>query len=131
VNRTNVYGELTADDGLAFSLSEMIRVPCGSGTADVLAEVELADSSMLSTPPEITLDLPSHILCPNWITIEDAADVTDLQDDVESVRWWANGHLLAPHVTRVFGGHTTFSVIACDSRGGCTRAEHTVQCVPL
>jgi hypothetical protein len=129
-NRINVYGEATPS-GITLQLTEMIRVPCGAGTADITAVFSLTDSSTISDPPAITLDLPDWMLCPNWISIDGKADVTDPQNDVESVRWWANGHLLAPTVVRVFGGQTTFSVVACDSRGGCTRAEHTVQCIPV
>lgn len=130
VNRVNTYGEATPA-GVALELTEVLRLPCGSGTTDLTAEVHLADTSTLAHPPEITLDLPDWISCPSWIVIDEAADVTDPQDDVESVKWYANGHLLAPAVTQVFGGHTVFAVVACDSRGGCTRAEHTVQCIPV
>jgi hypothetical protein len=129
VSEVDVYGEASAQ-GVALQLAEAVRIPCGEGTADVMVEVDLVDASTVSHPPEITMNLPGSASCPGHVTLD--AMVSDPENDVESVRWRVNGHLMAPSVERVDieASGTVFEVVACDSRGGCVREEATVDCLP-
>jgi hypothetical protein len=99
-------------------------------TVQASSSVYVVDASTVSHPPEITMNLPSSASCPGHVTLD--AMISDPENDVESIRWRVNEHLMAPSVERVDieASGTVFEVVACDSRGGCVREEATVDCLP-
>ena len=127
VNSLPVYGELSPA-GVDLDLAQVVRVPCNDGTSDILLTLDLADDAVIAEPPDITITLASTMSCPGVLTL--SATVTDPNADVDTVRWLVDDHLLAPSVTQVTvpSGAPVLAVVACDSRGACTRAEHTITC---
>lgn len=127
VNSLPVYGDVSPS-GVDLELAQPVRVPCGAGTSDIFVELDLGDSSTISQPPAITINHASTMSCPGVLTL--SATVTDPESDVDTVRWYVDDHLLAPAVTQVTvpSGAPVFAVVACDSRGGCTRKERTLTC---
>jgi hypothetical protein len=127
VNALPVYGELSPA-GIDLQLAQVVRVPCNGGTTDILLMLDLVDDAVIAEPPEVTINLASTMSCPGVLGL--SATVTDPNADVDTVRWFVDDHLLAPSVTQVTvpSGSPVFAVVACDSRGACTRAERTVSC---
>jgi hypothetical protein len=105
------------------------RIRGKGGTTDVLLTFDISDDSTISEPPAITINHASTMSCPGLLTL--SATVTDPNSDVDTVRWTIDDHLLAPTVTQVTvpSGNPVFAVVACDSRGACTREEQAITCV--
>jgi hypothetical protein len=111
-------------------LSQVVRVPCKGGTTDLELDISLGDDTITAHPPEVAVDIASSITCPSTVSLD--ATITDPESDVDTVRWYVNDVLLKQTLTSIGvpsgAGSVDFAVVACDSRGACTRDEKTVDC---
>jgi len=120
--------------GTAFNATDVTitaSVPCNTSTSDVTIKLTLrnpTNGSSLGRPPVVTITTPSSMSCSSPTTL--AATVTDPNNDLEDVRWYVDGVLLAPSVTTMmFSGSHEIRAVARDERGGATSAKKVVSCL--
>jgi hypothetical protein len=121
--------------GWDHEIEAALGVWCGGEVKPVTAQLGFDVTTTADSPPSVTIDVPSSVLCPVTIDLDEDVTVTDNDSDVDTVRWRIHDHLIAPGVDelRVQGkaGAIDLEVVACDARGGCTRAKKTVECIAV
>jgi Domain of unknown function (DUF1929) len=132
--RPNTANAVMSANGPAFSatnLSVTLKVPCNTSTAQITVRYTVRDpgnGTALAKPPAVAINVPSAVSCSSPTTL--AATVTDPNGDLDTVRWYVDGVLLAPGTsTLLFTSGHELRVVARDLRGGTTTAKKVVQCL--
>lgn len=132
--RANIANAVMSANGPAFSatnLSIALKVPCNTSTAQITVRYTVRDpgnGTALGKPPVATINVPSAVSCSSPTTL--AATVTDPNGDLDTVRWYVDGVLLAPGTsTLLFTSGHELRVVARDLRGGTTTAKKVIQCL--
>jgi len=132
--RPNLVNVVMATHGAQFGAHDLrvrVRVPCNESISHVVVRYSVrdpGDGSALGKPPAVTINLPSTVSCGATTTL--AATVTDPDGDLDTLRWYVDGVLLAPGTSSmIFTTGHTLRAVARDERGGTTTARKVVQCL--
>ena len=103
-------------------------VPCGAGTLAVVAEIAWETTSIEDAPPTVELTMPSHVTC-DGSNVALSANASDPDGDLDSVRFFVDGVLVAPLTTQIpFTGPHMVRAVARDERGATSSDEQLVAC---
>ncbi len=104
-----------------------LTMPCGDGTADVLAWLAMNTVGWSGTPPSVNITVPATVSCPSTRTL--SKTLSDAQQDIESVRWRVDGVLLQDGVTSIpFTQAHTLQAVVRDSRGATYTKTKSIAC---
>ena len=105
-----------------------LTLPCGEGTAEVVAWIGFNSVSWPGTPPSVNITVPSQVTCPSTVNL--TKTLSDAQQDIVSVRWLADGVLLEDGVTSMpFTEAHELTAIVRDARGATYTKRKTVACL--
>ena len=126
-NLDNVVFDASSTSVLANDIELGFTVPCGDGSASVLARIDLEDTALLDSPPSATVSMsPTRCNYPMYFN----ASVSDPDSDLDETRWYVDDVLMSQGVSSIVvtQGHT-YRVEARDDRGAVTSDEQYVGCL--
>jgi hypothetical protein len=115
----------------AFALDELdveLELPCGDDVLPVTATLMFEHTDELEQPPQGGITSSPLVSCPNWLTL--SHNISDVDGDLDTIRWYVDDVLMAPSVVRIWVDDThELKLVAKDERGATIERTLTVGCI--